>query len=70
MNQPEIRCPESSGQIIRTKPGDSGGPVGLERRHPTIAGYGIIGQAVLDVLNAAGIASPRINFTQLLAQDT
>ena len=47
-----------------------GGLFGLDAVHPTTAGYGIIAQAVLDVLNAAGIASPRIDFTQLLAQDT
>ena len=47
-----------------------GGLFGLDAVHPTTAGYGIIAQAVLDVLSAAGIASPGIDFTQLLAQDT
>jgi hypothetical protein len=47
-----------------------GGLFGLDAVHPTTAGYGIIAQAVLDVLNAAGTTSPGIDFTQLLAQDT
>jgi hypothetical protein len=47
-----------------------GGLFGLDAVHPTTAGYGIIAQAVLDVLNAAGITSPGIDFTRLLAQDT
>jgi hypothetical protein len=47
-----------------------GGLFGLDAVHPTTAGYGLIGQAVLDVLNTAGITSPPIDFTQLLAQDT
>ena len=47
-----------------------GGLFGLDAVHPTTAGYGIIAQAVLDVLSAAGIASPGIDFTQLLAEDT
>ena len=47
-----------------------GGLFGLDAVHPTTAGYGVIAQAVLDVLYAAGVASPGIDFTQLLAQDT
>jgi lysophospholipase L1-like esterase len=47
-----------------------GGLFGLDAVHPTTAGYGVIAQAVLDVLNSAGVASPGIDFTQLLAQDT
>ena len=47
-----------------------GGLFGLDAIHPTTAGYGVIAQAVLDVLNSAGVASPGIDFTQLLAQDT
>ena len=47
-----------------------GGLFGLDGIHPTTAGYGIIAQAVLDILSAAGTASPGIDFTQLLAQDT
>jgi hypothetical protein len=47
-----------------------GGLFGLDAVHPSTAGYGIIAQAVLDVLSAAGIPSPGIDFTELLAQDT
>jgi hypothetical protein len=47
-----------------------GGLFGLDAVHPTTAGYGIIAQAILDVLSAAGIPSPGIDFTELLAQDT
>ena len=47
-----------------------GGLFGLDAVHPTTVGYGIIAQAVLDVLSAAGITNPGIDFTQLLAQDT
>ena len=47
-----------------------GGLFGLDAVHPTAVGYGIIAQAVLDVLSAAGITSPGIDYTQLLAQDT
>jgi lysophospholipase L1-like esterase len=47
-----------------------GGLFGLDAVHPTTVGYGIIAQAVLDVLSAAGITSPGIDFAQLLAQDT
>jgi hypothetical protein len=47
-----------------------GGLFGLDAVHPTTSGYGIIAQSVLDVLSAAGIANPGIDFTQLLAQDT
>jgi hypothetical protein len=42
----------------------------LDAVHPTTVGYGIIAQSVLDVLGAAGITSPGIDFTRLLAQDT
>ena len=47
-----------------------GGLFGLDAVHPTTVGYGIIAQAVLGVLNAAGVANPGIDFTQLLVQDT
>ena len=47
-----------------------GGLFGLDAVHPATSGYGIIAKAVLDVLSVAGIASPGIDFTQLLAQDT
>src|SRR5215471_2997606 len=47
-----------------------GGLFGLDAVHPTTVGYGIIAQSVLDVLSAAGIPNPGIDFTQLLAQDT
>jgi hypothetical protein len=47
-----------------------GGLFGLDAVHPTTVGYGIIAQSVLDVLGAAGITSPGIDFTRLLAQDT
>ena len=47
-----------------------GGLFGLDAVHPTTAGYGIIAQAVLDVLSSAGITSSGIDFTQLLIQDT
>jgi hypothetical protein len=47
-----------------------GGLFGLDAVHPTTVGYGIIARSVLDVLSAAGIASPGIDFTRLLAQDT
>ena len=47
-----------------------GGLFGLDAVHPTTAGYGIIAQSVLDVLGAAGITNPGIDFAQLRAQDT
>ena len=47
-----------------------GGLFGLDAVHPTTVGYGIVAQAVLDVLSAAGITNPGIDFTGLLAQDT
>lgn len=47
-----------------------GGLFGLDAVHPTTVGYGIIAQAVLDTLNASGVANPGIDFTRLLAQDT
>jgi hypothetical protein len=47
-----------------------GGLFGLDAVHPTTVGYGIIAQSVLDVLRAAEVTSPGIDFTQLLAQDT
>jgi hypothetical protein len=46
-----------------------GGLFGLDAVHPTTVGYGIIAQAVLGVLNAAGVANPGIDFIQLLVQD-
>jgi hypothetical protein len=47
-----------------------GGLFGLDAVHPTTSGYGIIAQAVLDVLHTAGEPDQDIDFTQLLAKDT
>ena len=47
-----------------------GGLFGLDGVHPTTSGYGVIAQAVLDVLSSAGVASTPIDFTQLSAHDT
>jgi hypothetical protein len=47
-----------------------GGLFGLDAVHPTTSAYGVIAQAVLDVLSAAGVASTPIDFAQLRTQDT
>jgi hypothetical protein len=47
-----------------------GGLFGLDAVHPTTSAYGVIAQAVLDVLSAAGVASTPIDFAQLGNQDT
>jgi hypothetical protein len=47
-----------------------GGLFGLDAVHPTTSAYGVIAQAVLDVLSAAGVASTPIDFAQLGTQDT
>ena len=47
-----------------------GGLFGLDGIHPSISGYGIIAQEVLDVLEVAGVASTPIDFAALLAPDT
>jgi len=47
-----------------------GGLFGLDAVHPTTSAYGVIAQAVLDVLSAAGVASTPINFARLRTQDT
>jgi hypothetical protein len=47
-----------------------GGLFGLDAVHPTTSAYGVIAQAVLDVLSAAGVASTPIDFAQLRTRDT
>lgn len=47
-----------------------GGLFGLDGIHPTTAGYGIIGQAVLDILAGAGVTTKPIDFFALRAKDT
>ena len=47
-----------------------GGLFGLDGVHPTTSGYGIIAQAVLDVLTVAQVASTPIDVARLRAQDT
>jgi hypothetical protein len=47
-----------------------GGLFGLDAVHPTTSGYGVITQAVLDVLAVAGVASTPVDFAQVRAQDT
>lgn len=47
-----------------------GGLFGLDAVHPTTSAYGVIAQAVLDVLSAAGVASTPIDFAPLRTQDT
>ena len=47
-----------------------GGLFGLDAVHPTTSAYGLIAQAVLDVLTAAGVASTPVDFAKLGAQDT
>jgi hypothetical protein len=47
-----------------------GGLFGLDGIHPSISGYGIIAQEVLEVLEVAGVDSTPIDFAALRAQDT
>lgn len=47
-----------------------GGLFGLDAIHPTISGYGVLADAVLDILRGAGVATRPIDFTALLARDT
>jgi hypothetical protein len=47
-----------------------GGLFGLDGIHPSIAGYGIVAQEILDVLAAAGATPHTIDFAALLQQDS
>lgn len=47
-----------------------GGLFGLDAVHPTTSAFGIIAQAVLDVLTVADVASTPVDFAQVRAQDT
>lgn len=47
-----------------------GGLFGLDGVHPTISGYGVIAQAVLDVLAGPGVEMTPIDFTSLRSKDT
>jgi hypothetical protein len=47
-----------------------GGIFGLDAVHPTTSGYGIVAQALLDVLTGAGVPSTPIDFAALRARDT
>jgi hypothetical protein len=47
-----------------------GGLFGLDAVHPTTSAYGVIAQAALDVLTAAGVAATPIDFARLRSQDT
>jgi len=47
-----------------------GGLFGLDAVHPTTSGYGVIAQAVLDLLSADGVASTPIDFATVRQQDT
>jgi lysophospholipase L1-like esterase len=47
-----------------------GGLFSLDGVHPTISAYGVIAQAALDVLTAAGVHSSTIDFAHLRTQDT
>jgi hypothetical protein len=47
-----------------------GGLFGLDGIHPTTSGYGIVAQAVLDILHSAGVATQPVDFAALLARDT
>jgi hypothetical protein len=47
-----------------------GGLFGLDGIHPTISGYGIIAQEVLDVLAAAAIRNDGVDFAALRGRDT
>ena len=46
-----------------------GGLIGLDAIHPTTSGYGIVAQAVLDILQKDGVPVTPIDFTALLARD-
>ncbi|HEY7103075.1 MAG TPA: hypothetical protein VH573_15690 [Mycobacteriales bacterium] len=47
-----------------------GGLFGLDGVHPTTCGYGIVAQALLDVLTADGVGSTPLDFAALRLQDT
>lgn len=47
-----------------------GGLFSLDTIHPTISAYGVVAQAVIDVLAAAGVAADPIDFAEVLASDT
>jgi hypothetical protein len=47
-----------------------GGLFGLDAVHPTTSGYGIIAQAVIDVLAGAGVTVTPVDFTALRKMDT
>ena len=47
-----------------------GGLFGLDAVHPTISAYGLIAQALLDVLTVGKVASTPIDFAALRTQDT
>jgi hypothetical protein len=47
-----------------------GGVFGLDAVHPTVSAYGLIAQALLDVLAVAKVTSTPIDFAALLPQDT
>jgi hypothetical protein len=47
-----------------------GGLFGLDGIHPSISGYGIVAQDVLDVLAVAGLQSNAVDFAALLDRDT
>ena len=47
-----------------------GGLFGLDGVHPTTSGYGIIAQAVVDVLAADGVRTTPLDFAALRQQDT
>lgn len=47
-----------------------GGLFSLDAVHPTTSGYGVIAQALLDTLAAAGVSSTPLDFTALRAKDT
>jgi hypothetical protein len=47
-----------------------GGLFGLDGVHPTTSGYGVIAQAVLDVLAGAGVDTAPVDFTLLREKDT
>ena len=47
-----------------------GGLFGLDGIHPSITGYGILAQEILDVLAVAGATPHTIDFAALLQQDS
>lgn len=47
-----------------------GGLFGLDGIHPTTSAYGVVAQAVLDVIDPAKTAATRIDFAELRASDT